>query len=179
MEQFDRERALIKFRNGTCQLLVATDLAARGLDIPEIKFIIHFELPHHNKEFTHRNGRTARMNSEGAAYVLHNKGARFPEFIQEISPRKLSMEDLRHAAQPKPVQWSTLYVTGGRRDKISKGDIAGLFIKQGQINNDQLGTIELQQNCAYVGVHQVIAQELIEKTNNSKLKKKKVRISLI
>ena len=89
------------------------------------------------------------------------------------------MEDLRHAAQLKPVPWSTLYVTGGRRDKISKGDIAGLLIKQGQINNDQLGTIELQQNCAYVGVHKVIAQELIEKTNNSKLKKKKVRISLI
>jgi superfamily II DNA/RNA helicase len=179
MEQFDRERALIKFRNGTCQLLLATDLAARGLDIPEIKFIIHFELPHHSKEFTHRNGRTARMNSEGAAYILHNKGARFPEFIQDISPRKLSMEDLRHAAQLKPVPWSTLYVTGGRRDKISKGDIAGLLIKQGQINKDQLGTIELQQNCAYVGVHKDIAQELIDKTNNSKLKKKKVRISLI
>ena len=71
MEQIDRERALVKFRNGTCQLLLATDLAARVLDIPELKFIIHLELPYHSNEFTHRNGRTARMNAKGAAYVLH------------------------------------------------------------------------------------------------------------
>ena len=80
LEQIDRERALVKFRNGTCQLLLATDLAARGLDIPEIKFIIHFELPYHSNEFTHRNGRTARMNAEGAAYVLHTEGKRSARF---------------------------------------------------------------------------------------------------
>ena len=81
LEQIDRERALVKFRNGTCQLLLATDLAARGLDIPEIKFIIHLELPYHPNEFTHRNGRTARMNAKGAAYVLHKKSKPLPEFI--------------------------------------------------------------------------------------------------
>jgi hypothetical protein len=72
-----------------------------------------------------------------------------------------------------------LYITGGRRDKISKGDVAGLLIKQGQIQKEQLGLIEVKQNCTYVGVHAEIAEILIEKTNNSKLKKKKVRISLI
>ena len=80
---------------------------------------------------------------------------------------------------PSPVKWKTLYITGGRRDKISKGDIAGLFLKKGQIQKNQLGVIELKQNCAYAGVHAEIAEMLIEKTNNSKLKKKKVRISLI
>jgi len=77
------------------------------------------------------------------------------------------------------VKWVTLYISGGRRDKISKGDIAGLFLKQGQIQKDQLGVIELQQSCAFAGVHEEVAEMLIEKTNNSRLKKKKVRISLI
>ena len=70
MEQRDRERSLIKFRNGTSQILIATDLAARGIDIPELKFIIHYELPKASEEFTHRNGRTARVDAKGTAYVL-------------------------------------------------------------------------------------------------------------
>jgi len=179
MEQIDRERALVKFRNGTSQLLLATDLAARGLDIPEIKFILHYHLPLRNKEFTHRNGRTARMTSNGIAYILHWKGEELPDFIQEIAPESLNIEDLEQVVLAAPVKWKTLYITGGRRDKISKGDVAGLFLKQGQIQKNQLGIIELQQNVTYAGVHAEIAELLIEKTNNTKLKKKKVRISLI
>jgi len=179
MEQIDRERALIKFRNGANQLLLATDLAARGLDIPEIKFILHYHLPLRNKEFTHRNGRTARMNRDGIAYILHWKEEELPDFIQEIAPENINIEDLQKATLPSPVNWKTLYITGGRRDKISKGDVAGLFLKQGLVQKDQLGVIELKQNCTYAGVQAEIAEMLIEKTNNSKLKKKKVRISLI
>ena len=179
MEQVDRERALIKFRNGSAQLLLATDLAARGLDIPEIKFILHYHLPLRNKEFTHRNGRTARMNRDGIAYILHWQEEELPDFIQDIAPESLNIEDQQESPLPSPVEWKTLYITGGRRDKISKGDVAGLFLKQGQIQKDQLGLIEIKQNCAYAGVHAEIAEMLIEKTNNSRLKKKKVRICLI
>lgn len=179
MEQIDRDRALIKFRNGTNQLLVATDLAARGLDIPEIKFIIHYHLPLRNKEFTHRNGRTARMNRDGVAYILHWKGEELPDFIHEIAPDTLNIEVQQKAKVPSSVKWKTLHISGGRRDKISKGDVAGLFLKQGEAQKDQLGVIELQQNCTYVGVHAEIAETILGKTNNSKLKKKKVRISLI
>lgn len=179
MEQIDRERALVKFRNGTCQLLLATDLAARGLDIPEIRFILHYHLPPRNKEFTHRNGRTARMNRDGIAYILQWEGEELPDFIQSIDPEIQNIEDLQKTTLPPPVKWETLYITGGRRDKISKGDVVGLFLKQGQIQNDQLGVIELKQDCAYVGVHAEIAEMLVEKTNNSKLKNKKVRISII
>lgn len=177
MEQIDRERALIKFRNGTSQLLLATDLAARGLDIPEIKFILHYHLPPHEKEFTHRNGRTARMNRDGVAYILKWQEEKLPDFIQAIAPKSQAINDLQKSSAPTPVEWQTLYITGGRRDKISKGDVVGLFLKQGQIKNEQLGVIELQQNCTYVGVHAEIAEKLIEKTNNAKLKQKKVRIS--
>lgn len=179
MEQLDREQALIKFRNGTTQLLLATDLAARGLDIPELTFILHYRLPLRYNEFLHRNGRTARMNSEGVAYILHWKGEELPEYIQDIAPEEIIVGDLQPSRVPAPVKWVTLYITGGRREKISKGDIAGLFMKQGGIDKDQLGVIELQQNCSYVGVHSAIAKKAVEKTNNTKLKKKKVRISVV
>ena len=179
MEQIDRERALIKFRNGTNQLLLATDLAARGLDIPEIQFILHYHLPLRKKEFTHRNGRTARMNRNGIAYILHWEEDELPDFIQEIDTEILNFESRKKTILTVPVKWETLYITGGRLDKISKGDVVGLFIKQGGIEKDQLGVIEIKQNCTYVGVHAQIAQVLIEKTNNSKLKNKKVRITLI
>ena len=179
MEQVDRERALIKFRNGTCQLLLATDLASRGLDIPEIKFILHYHLPPSEKEFTHRNGRTARMNRDGVAYILHYKEEILPEYIREIVSESMLIEELVEASNPSPIKWKTLYITGGRRDKISKGDIAGLFLKQGQINKDQLGIIEVKQDSTYVGVHEEIAEKVIEMTNNSKLKTKKVRVSIV
>lgn len=179
MEQIDRERTLIKFRNGTNQLLLATDLAARGLDIPEIKFILHYHLPSRSKEFTHRNGRTARMNRDGIAYILHWKEEELPDYIKEIKPEIQNIKDKPKEVLSSAVKWETLYITGGRRDKISKGDIAGLFIKQGMVHKDQIGVIEIQQSCSYVGVHADLAEILIEKTNNSKLKNKKVRISLI
>lgn len=174
MEQKDRERALIKFRNGTSQILVATDLAARGIDIPELKFIIHYELPHSAIEFTHRNGRTARVNEKGTAYVLQWKNQLLPDFIVKTEPLKIPQ-----AATQKAESWETLFISGGRKDKISKGDIAGLFIKQGHITNEQLGAIELKQDCAFVAVPSVLADHLVNTLNNSRLKKKKVRIYIL
>lgn len=179
MEQAERELALIKFRNGTSQLLLATDLAARGLDIPEIKFILHYHLPPHYKEFTHRNGRTARMNSDGVAYILQWKEEALPDFIQEISPEVVDLENLKTSIPENQISWTTLHITGGRRDKISKGDIAGLLFKQGKAQKWQVGVIEIQQNSSFVGVDSAIAHELIENTTNSRLKKKKVRVSFI
>lgn len=174
MEQKDREQALIKFRNGTSRVLVATDLASRGIDIPEMKYIIHYELPRHEEEFTHRNGRTARVNAKGTAYILKWEKETLPEFIQDVKGINISEK-----ATHKPQYWETLFISGGRKDKISKGDIAGLFFKQGQINKDQLGTIELKQDCAFVAVPLTIANELVEKLNNTRLKKKKVRVRVL
>lgn len=179
MEQIDRERALIKFRNGTSQLLLATDLAARGLDVPEIEFILHYHLPPHEKEFIHRNGRTARMNRNGSAYILQWEDEELPDFIKETVHDELTIEQQSKYSSTPEVKWKTLYITGGRRDKISKGDVAGLFMKQGGIKKEQLGIIEVKQDCTYVGVHSEIAATLVSKTNNTRLKKKKVRVSLM
>lgn len=174
MEQKERERALIKFRNGSSQVLLATDLAARGIDIPEVKFIIHYELPIHQEEFIHRNGRTARVNAKGTAYVLKWKDQLVPEFILNVKGI-----DISEKAPHKPQYWKTLFISGGRKDKISKGDIAGLFFKQGKLNKYELGTIELKQDCAFVAVPLSLADDLVLHLNNTRLKKKKVRVTLL
>ena len=174
LEQQDRERALIKFRNGTHQLILATDLAARGLDIPEIKFIIHYHLPLRSQEFVHRNGRTARMKNDGVAYVLVWEKEELPDFI----PRNESVE-IGDAPLPMQSEWETVFISGGRRDKISKGDIAGLFLKQGKLASEDLGVIELKQDCAFVAIKKSKLNSVIQAIDNTRLKKKKVRISKI
>lgn len=174
MEQQDRERSLIKFRNGTCQVLVATDLAARGIDIPELTYIIHYELPRAIEEFTHRNGRTARVNSKGTAFILQYENEALPHFIPAVESIRLGKN--RGIA---PQHWETLFISGGRKDKISKGDIAGLFLKQGGILKEQLGLIELKQDCAFVAVPVSLAPSMVAKLNNTRLKKKKVRVKVL
>ncbi len=174
MEQSERERCLIKFRNGSHKLIIATDLAARGLDVPSIKYIIHYHLPHKAEEFTHRNGRTARMNSDGISYVLVWKGDILPDFIPDIHE-----ENLTNGKEIIQNNWKTIFISGGRKDKISKGDIVGLCIKQGGLAADEIGSIELKQDCAFVAIKTTKIFQLLKHANNAKLKKKKVRLSLI
>ncbi len=171
MEQRDRELALLKFRNGSHQLLLATDLAARGIDIPDIKFIIHYHLPIREEEFTHRNGRTARMHSDGVAYVLHWRNERLPDFMPTMEEEYLLDQDT-----PIASIWETLQITAGRKDKISKGDIAGLFFKQGGISKEHLGVIELKQDTAFIAVHKTEVHYLLKKLDNARVKKTKIRI---
>ena len=174
LEQRDRERALIKFRNGTDKVLLATDLAARGIDVPEMDYIIHYQIPSKEDEFIHRNGRTARMHSEGVAYLLIWENDKLHDFIKDYTYEEFS--DLKTVSKSN---WQTLFISGGRKDKISKGDIAGLFFKQGDLNKNELGLIELKQDCAFVAVPRTKVKSLVSKLNNVRLKKKKVRISLI
>ena len=114
------------------------------------------------------------MNKEGSAYVLHWKDEKLPDYINNLEREKLSK-----VLPPEMTRRTTLFISGGRKDKISKGDIAGLFFKQGNLIGDELGTIELKQDCAFVSVPEEKANKLIEQLNNSKLKKKKIRITLI
>jgi hypothetical protein len=114
------------------------------------------------------------MNSNGTAYILKWKNEALPGFIEGSE-----VEEIQSTKSPSRSQWKTLFISGGRKDKISKGDIAGLFFKQGQLQQDELGTIELKQDCAFVAVPTSKATQLIQQLNNSRLKKKKVRISLL
>lgn len=174
MEQKDRERALVKFRNGTHRILIATDLAARGIDVPEMDFIVHYQLPFKKEEFTHRNGRTARMNKEGIAYVLKYEKEELPSFIDTAGFVEIELQE-----QSSESPWKTLFISGGRKDKISKGDIAGLFFKQGDLEKEELGMIEIKQDCSFVAVPRAKARKLAALLTDSRLKKRKVKISLL
>jgi superfamily II DNA/RNA helicase len=171
MDQHEREHALIQFRNGTHRILLASDLAARGIDVPELDYIIHFEFPFEEASFIHRNGRTARMNSNGAAYLIKPKNRNLPHYASEAEIISLS-----DTGKPTPSEWTTLHMLGGRKDKISKGDIAGLFFKQGGLEREELGMIELKQDAAFIAVPKSKAAQLIKTLDNQKLKKRKIRL---
>src|SRR6478735_2149047 len=128
MEQIDREKNLIKFRGGAHNVLIATDLASRGLDIPEIKHVVHYQLPPQQEAFLHRNGRTARMHSEGQAYLVLANDETLPGYIDK------SVEEIfvdKKFKKPSPPLYACLYISAGKKDKISKGDIVGLLTKKG------------------------------------------------
>ena len=171
MEQPDRERALLKFRNGTYPLLLSTDLAARGLDIPEIENVVHYELAN-AESYLHRNGRTARMQAKGTAYLLLAPGER-PDYL----PAGLPAENLPvRPALPPPSPWETLYISAGKKDKVSKGDVVGFLLQKGHLQKEELGLIDLQDQAAYVAVSRTKADQLMRTLQNEKLKNKKVKI---
>jgi len=179
MEQKERERSLIQFRNGSQRLLVATDLAARGIDVPALNFILHYHLPPRGHEFIHRNGRTARMHKEGTAYVLIWEEEPLPDFIDSKEVEIIKVGALELNAINPTQDWLTLFVSGGRKDKISKGDIAGLFFKQGKLEKGQLGNIELKDDCAFVAVASSEAERVVGLLDNARVKKRKVRVRVL
>src|SRR5690606_31928614 len=113
LEQTERGSTLTKFRNGSARILIATDLAARGVDIEGIDHIIHYHLPPDQETYTHRNGRTARMKSEGKVYIILSQNEELPDYIEEDIPELKLKKKLAAPAAP---EWTTLYVAAGRKD---------------------------------------------------------------
>ena len=136
-------------------------------------------MPHSIEEFIHRNGRTARMHNKGTAYILQYEKENLPEYLAKNTFESLFCDKLDNAKKKKRPNMLTLFVSGGRKDKISKGDLAGFFLKQGGIEKNELGVIELKNDCAFVGVTAKNSTHLIAKLNNQRLKKKKVRVYLV
>jgi ATP-independent RNA helicase DbpA len=175
LEQLERERTLTKFRNGSSQILITTDLTSRGLDIPEIESIIHYNLPQNLEAYTHRNGRTARMNAIGAAYLIVDKEETLPEFIKT----KITVENLpKSGIIPTKPKWETLYIGKGKKDKINKTDILGFLCKIGKLDNADVGLIEVKDIFSYVAVRSDKIQALIKLVKNEKLKNQKAKIEL-
>ena len=175
LEQAERERTLIKFRNGTSNFLVTTDLAARGLDIPEIKYIIHYHLPTTKQSFVHRNGRTARMSASGTSFVLVSRDEELPSYIDENMP----IEELgEESFLPKEPKWETLYLSGGKKDKINKIDIVGFLSKKGNLTKDDIGLIIVQDFTSYVAVNRKKIRQVLADIKNEKVKGKKLKISI-
>jgi superfamily II DNA/RNA helicase len=175
MEQDERERALIKFRNGSHSVLISTDLAARGLDIPEIEYVIHYQLPLTIETYTHRNGRTARMHANGVAYLILGEEEYQPKFITE----KIEVEKIEATKIiPPPPVWETLYISVGKKEKVNKIDIVGLLLQKGNLQKDELGLIEVLDHCAFAAVKRTKIQSVLQAIKNEKLKGKNAKISV-
>lgn len=174
MEQDDRERALLKFRNGSHRVLIVTDLASRGLDIPEIEHVIHYQLPHNQEAFVHRNGRTARMHAKGTSYLLLAPGEK-PDYLKELPeveelPEKIKM--------PALSPWATVYIAAGKKDKINKVDIVGLLLKKGELAKDDLGLIEVLDYSSYAAVKRTQIERVVALVKNEKIKGRKIKIDI-
>jgi superfamily II DNA/RNA helicase len=174
MEQEDRERALIKFRNGSHRILITTDLASRGLDIPEVEHIIHYQLPHNQEAFVHRNGRTARMNASGTSYLFLLPGQK-PAYLTEIpEAEELPQKNIL----PPPSTWATIYIAAGKKDKITKVDIVGLLLQKGGLNKEDLGLIEVLDHSSYAAVKRAQIEQTVALVKNEKIKGRKIKIDI-
>ncbi len=175
MEQRDRERALFRFSNGSANIFVSTDLASRGLDIPGIQNVIHYHLPLNEEAFIHRNGRTARWDAGGDAYIILGPEEHLPDYVR-CNP------DVFHfpAVIPPPSlpRWETLYIGKGKRDKINKVDIVGFLSKVGGLGREQLGRIDVLPDWSYAAVERTACRDVLARVRGQKIKGQKTIIAL-
>ena len=175
LEQQDRESALAKFRNGTSNILVTTDLASRGLDIPNIRYIIHYHLPATEDVFTHRNGRTARMEASGTTILIIGPDEQLPSYI----PAETAEIELPETNElPEKPKWSTLFIAAGKKDKVNKVDVVGFLTNKGQLKKEDIGLIEVKDFFSFVAIRKVKVSQVLQAIKNEKIKNKKVKIDI-
>ncbi len=167
MEQPDRERALYKFRNGSCHVLISTDLAARGLDIPEIEHIIHYHLPVNEEAFTHRNGRTARWDATGTSYLILNEEEKLPLYIPEDIETIVLPEN---PPRPPKSVWATIYIGKGKKEKLNRIDIAGFLYKKGNLSREDVGAIDVKEHYSFVAIRRTKVKQLLNLIQGEKIK---------
>ena len=175
MEQDERDIALCKFRNGTSNLLVTTDLAARGLDIPNIRYIIHFQLPSSQEAYIHRNGRTARMDASGTAILILAPHETVPPYIE---PTPTEMELSANAPLPEKPNWTTFYISAGKKNKVNKIDIVGFLTNKGRLKKDDIGLIEVKDFISFVAIRKANAGAALQLIKDERIKNKKVKIDI-
>lgn len=176
MEQRNRDAALVKFRNGTTNVLVTTDIAARGLDIPFIRYIIHYNIPYTEDSFVHRNGRTARMEASGAAILLLGKKDFLPDYVAGLEIAELEIQDSFEI--PDKPKWVTVFMPLGKKNKISKGDIAGFLTNQGELRAEEIGLIEVKDFFSFIAIRRTKATHLIHITKNARIKNKLAKLEI-
>jgi len=167
MEQRHRERTLFTFCNGSCNVLVSTDLASRGLDIPQIDHIIHYHLPLDEQTYIHRNGRTARWDAAGAAWLILGPEETVPSYVMDQPEAYRLPASLPRPSKPK---WVTIYISKGKKDKINKVDIVGFLSKVGGLERDQMGRIDVLPRWAYAAVDRRVAESLLARVKGQKIK---------
>ncbi|MEO9257997.1 MAG: DEAD/DEAH box helicase [Crocinitomicaceae bacterium] len=176
LEQDERERNLIKFSNGTVDLLLVSDLASRGIDVPEIKNIIHYQFPKDEAAFIHRNGRAARMGEEGSVFCILDQ--REIESIEYLRDKDINTFQFKQKKYHWNTQKTTLFLSLGKKDKVNKIDVLGFFSKELEIKASDIGKIDTMDFSTFVCVNQSVADKIIKLGNGNKLKKQTVKIRL-
>lgn len=168
MDQKERERTLYRFINGSTNILVSTDLASRGLDIPDIQNIIHYHLPENEEGYIHRVGRTARWNNSGHTFFILNDSEQIPEYVlANVQDFQLPEDENTDCPQPR---MTTVYIGKGKKDKISKGDIMGFICKKGGLNSTEIGRIDVKDHYAYVAIDRKQLEKLLKRVAGEKIK---------
>lgn len=173
MEQPDRERALCRFRNRSVNICVATDLAARGLDITAVGHVIHYHLPLDAEAYTHRNGRTARMDAEGEAYLIVAPQEELPMYIEDV--RYLRLDSEPH--KPALPRMETLHFAAGKREKLSKGDILGFLTQVCGLQATEVGLIEVKDHYSYAAIARKRIGEVLRTAQTEKIKGRRIKVN--
>lgn len=175
LEQMDREKAIAMFNNESYPILVSTDLGSRGLDIKEVKNIIHYHLPVSQESYTHRNGRTARVDKTGDVYILTHQDEQLPDFVTIDEtfnlPEKCEQKSIVNRN-------STLYFKAGKKEKISKADVVGFIANNSQIAPNEIGVINVYDHYALVAIPKQKAKTAVSQLLKAKIKGKKIRIEI-
>ncbi len=169
MEQRQREDMLYKFANGSSNVLVATDLASRGLDIPNIQNIVHYHLPESEEGYIHRVGRTARWDATGRTFFILNSEEQIPDYVKGDVVTYV-VKDMSFSASPPLPRMGTLYIGKGKKDKLSKGDVVGFLCKKGDLKPDDIGRIDVKDRYIYVAVRLEKLQQVLRLTKGEKIK---------
>ena len=175
LEQMDRDNALTLLHNGTTPILVSTDLGSRGIDVQGVGSVIHYHMPPSAESWTHRNGRTARINNEGTVYVITAEGENRPEYVTTDR----SWIPTGQSSDPITASMATLHINAGKKEKISKGDIVGFLLSHTALYPQSIGTITLRDHNALVAVPKNSVNDILQLCIPHKLKGKKIRISIL
>lgn len=184
LEQRDRDQALVQFANKSVSILVATDVAARGLDVDNLDAVFNFELSRDPEVHVHRIGRTGRAGSKGLAFSFFSDNemhrvAMIDEYMDmPIEPAKLPDSSAMNR-QPYQANMVTIQIDGGKKQKVRPGDILGALTSDGGIDGQYVGKINLFAMRAYVAVHKSVAKKALKKMESGKMKGRQFRARLL
>ena len=173
LDQRQREEAIYRFANGSANVLVSTNLGSRGLDIPDVKNIVHYHLPETEEDYTHRIGRTARWDKDGNTYFILSEGETLPDYVQAETLDFTLPDELPAPVAPRMV---TLYIGKGKKDKMSKGDVVGFLCKSGKLKGQEIGRIDVYDYYAYAAIERGKLESVLRNVQGEKLKGQKTKV---
>lgn len=181
LEQYDRNDVLVQFANRSCSVLVATDVAARGLDIKELSMVVNYDIPHGEETYTHRIGRTGRAGAEGLAFTLYepNEARNADEYKNESRLfENTSSLKVVNGFEMRPLN-ITLVIEGGKKDKIRAGDLLGALTGDVGLKSESIGKIDIYDKQSYVAIKSTEIDEAHDKLKNGKIKGKKFSVWIL